>query len=109
MLSVTLNWTQLSKLGIEAKYLNDRLTAILSFNGSSVDRNNLSVLENTLNDMKIDLRACDTYFTTDLTASEMNTINSEIDNLLKKVDDLKREIGKYNKYVQDQVLNRKKT
>lgn len=100
--------TQLSKLGIEAKYLNDRLTAILSFNGSSVDRNNLSALENTLNDMKIDLRACDTYFTAELTGSEMNTINSEIDNLLKKVNDLKREIGKYNKYVQDQVLNRKK-
>lgn len=98
---------QLAKLGAEARYLHDRLTAIVSFNGSSVDRDNISDLENKLKDMKVDLRACDSYFTADLTKAEMGTINSEIDNLLEKVGSLKGEIGKYNKYIQDKIKEKK--
>lgn len=100
--------TQLAKLGAEARYLHDRLTAIVSFNGSSVDRDTIADLESKLADMKVDLRACDTYFVSELTKTEMGTINAEIDSLLTKVGVLKGEIGKYNKYIQDKVNDRKK-
>src|ERR1035437_549197 len=95
--------TQLAKLGAEARYLHDRLTAIVSFNGSSVDRDNIADLESNLADMKVDLQACDSYFTADLTKNEMKKINDEIDSLLEKVGTLKGEIGKYNKHIQDQI------
>jgi ABC-type lipoprotein export system ATPase subunit len=98
---------QLAKLGAEARYLHNRLTAIVSFNGSSVDRDNIADLESKLKDMKVDLRACDSYFTSDLTKNEMETINAEIDSLLKKVNTLKGEIGKYNKHIQNKIKNRK--
>lgn len=99
--------TQLTKLRAEASYLHDRLTAILSFNGSSVDRENIGDLQTSLSDMKVDFRACDTYFTTELTKSEMGSVNAEIDDLLTKVNVLKGEIGKYNKYIQDKINDRK--
>ena len=99
--------TQLTKLRAEASYLHDRLTAILSFNGSSVDRENIGDLQTSLSDMKVDFRACDTYFTTDLTKDEMGSVNAEIDDLLTKVNVLKGEIGKYNKYIQDKIKDRK--
>jgi energy-coupling factor transporter ATP-binding protein EcfA2 len=98
---------QLAKLGAEARYLHDRLTAIVSFNGSSVDRDNVADLESKLTDMKVDFRACDTYFVSDLTKAEMQKINYEIDSLLKNVGVLKGEIGKYNKYIQEKVKTRK--
>lgn len=99
--------TQLTKLLSEANYLNDRLTAIVSFNGSSVDRDSIADLESKLKGMKVDLRACDTFFVSELTKTEMGVINAEIDSLLSKVDDLKGAIGKYSKYIQEQVKNRK--
>jgi hypothetical protein len=99
--------TQLTKLRAEANYLHERLTAIVSFNGSSVDRDNIGNLETQLTDMKVDLRACDSYFVSDLTKSEMGAINSEIESLLEKVSVLKGEIGKYNTYIQDKVNARK--
>lgn len=98
---------QLTKLRAEAKYLHDRLTAIVSFNGLSVDRDNIADLESKLTDMKVDFRAIDTYFVSDLTKSEMDTVNTEIDSLLGKVGILKGEIGKYNKYIQDKIKDRK--
>lgn len=99
---------QLAKLGVEARYLHDRLTAIVLFNGSSVDRDSISDLENKLKDMKVDLRACDSYFTADLTKAEMGTINTEIDSLLEKVGTLKGEIARYNKYIQDKIKEKKR-
>lgn len=99
--------TQLTKLRAEASYLHERLTAILSFNGSSVDRKNIGDLQTSLSDMKVDFRACDTYFTTELTKSEMGAVNAEIDDLFTKVNVLKGEIGKYNKYIQDKIKDRK--
>lgn len=98
---------QLTKLGAEARYLHDRLTAILSFNGSSVDRNRISDLENELKAMKVDLRVCDLYFTADLTKTELGTINAEIDSLLEKVGTLKCEIAKYNKYIREKIKEKK--
>lgn len=106
--SVPVLEAQLAKLGAEARYLHDRLTAIVSFNGSSLDRDNIADLESKLTNMKVDLRACDTYFVSELTISEMGTINAEIDSLLEKVGVLKGEIVKYNKYIQDKVNDRKK-
>lgn len=88
---------QLTKLRAEANYLHERLTAIVSFNGPSVDRENIADLESKLTDMKVDFRAIDAYFIAELTKTEMNVINAEIDSLLDKVGVLKGEIGKYNK------------
>lgn len=100
--------TQLAKLGAEAHYLHERLSSILSFNSLSVDREGIAALEEKLTDMKVDLRACDSYFTSDLTKSEMEKINSEIDSLLEKVSELKGEIGKQNRIIQDRIKDRKK-
>lgn len=99
--------TQLTKLLAEANYLHDRLTAIVSFNGSSVDRDNIDDLESKLADMKVDFRAIDTYFVSDLTKTEMENVNREIDSLLEKVGLLKGEIGKYNAYIQNKINDRK--
>jgi len=98
---------QLIKLRAEANYLHERLTSIVNFNGSSVDRDNIADLESKLTDMKVDFRAIDAYFVSDLTKSEMGAVNTEIDSLLGKVNVLKGEIGKYNKYIQDKVKDRK--
>ncbi len=99
--------TQLTKLRAEANYLHERLTAIVSFNGSSVNKENIADLESQLDNMKIDFRAIDSYFTSELTRSEMATINTEINRLLEEVNVLKGEIGKYIKYIQDKVKDRK--
>lgn len=98
---------QLTKLRAEANYLHERLTAIVSFNGSTVDRENIVDLESKLSDMKVDFRAIDAYFVSELTKAEMEAVNVEIDGLLGKVGVLKGEIGKYNKYIQDKIENRK--
>lgn len=98
---------QLTKLRAEANYLHERLTAIVKFNGSSVDRDNIADLETKLTDMKVDFRAIDAYFVSDLTKTEMGAVNTEIDSLLGKVGVLKGEIGKYNKYIQDKIKDRK--
>lgn len=98
---------QLAKLGVEAHYLHNRLTAIASFNGLSVDRGNISELENNLKEMMVDLRVCDLFFTADLTKAEMGNINAEIGSLLDKVGALKGEIGKYNKYILDKIAEKK--
>jgi energy-coupling factor transporter ATP-binding protein EcfA2 len=98
---------QLTKLRAEANYLHERLTAIVSFNGSTVDRENIVDLESKLSDMKVDFRAIDAYFVSELTKAEMEAVNVEIDSLLGKVGVLKGEIGKYNKYIQDKIKNRK--
>lgn len=100
--------TQLTKLGAEARYLHERLSAILSFNSLSVDREGIAALEEKLSDMKIDHRACDSYFTSELTKTEMEKINTEIDSLLENVGELKGEIGKQNRLIQERVKDRKK-
>lgn len=99
--------TQLTKLRAEASYLHDRLTAILTFNGSSINRDNIGDLQTNLTDMKVDFRACDTFFTTNLTRSEMGAVNAEIDDLLTIVNALKGEIGKYNRCIQAKINDRK--
>lgn len=99
--------TQLTKLRAEASYLHERLTAIVRFNGSSVDRDNIADLESKLADMKVDFRAIDVYFVSNLIKTEMGEVNTEIDSLLGKVNVLKGEIGKYNKYIQDKIKERK--
>ena len=98
---------QLTKLCVEADYLHERLTAIVLFNGSSVERDNIADLESKLRDMKVKLLVLDTYFVSDLTKAEMEIVNTEIDSVLEKVNVLKGEIGKYNKYIQDKVKDRK--
>lgn len=99
--------TQLTKLRAEAHYLHDRLTSIVSFNGSSVDRDNIADLESKLTEMKIDFRAINDYFVSETTNAEIKTINAEVDSLLDKVNVIKGEIGKYNKYIQDKIKDRK--
>ncbi|QHQ61478.1 AAA family ATPase [Anaerocolumna sedimenticola] len=99
--------TQLTKIRAEAYYLHEKLTVIVSFNGSSVDRDNIADLESKLKEMKVDFRAIDSYFVSELTKTEMNAVNAEIDSLLDKVGVLKGEIGKYNKYIQNKIKDRK--
>jgi DNA repair exonuclease SbcCD ATPase subunit len=86
--------TQLTKLCAEANYLHEHLTTIVSFNGFSVDKSNITELEAKLTDMKVDFRAINEYFVSDLTKSEMDAVNSEIDSLLNKIGILKSEILK---------------
>ena len=98
---------QITKLGAEARYLHDRLTEIVSFNGSSVDRENIADLESKLKNMKIDPRVCEIFFVSELIKTEINNVNIEIDNILDKVNVLKGEIGKYNKYIQEKINDRR--
>jgi len=98
--------SQLLKLSAESHYLHTCLTTILEFNGFSVDKENIAGLESRLADMKVDFRALDTYFVTDLLKSEMGKVNLEIDNLLVGVGALKGEIGKLNAHVNNKIRDR---
>lgn len=99
--------TQLAKLCAEAKYLYEKLTTIISFNGFSVDRENIKYLEELLDKMKINLNEINTFFVSELTNSEIKNINDKIENLLREVGVLKGEIGKINKYIQEKIKERK--
>lgn len=95
-------------LGTEAKYLYDKLVAITSFNGASVEKDNIGKVETQLSEMKFDLTICKTYFVSDQLKTEVDIINTELNNLLEKAGVLKGEIAKYNQYIEKQVNARKK-
>ncbi len=62
----------MTKLRAEAHYLHEKLTSIVYFNGSTVDRENITDLESKILDMKIDFRAIDEYFVSETTKAEID-------------------------------------
>lgn len=98
----------LSKLRNESEYLHNKLSAILSFNGMTVDKNNIGQLQVHLNNMKIDKNAFKEYYTTEIIQKQISLINNEVDNLLEKVNLLKKEITQYHNYIKETVDTQKK-
>lgn len=97
---------QLQKLMDEANYLYSCLNNILNFNGSSVSKENIGELENSLRSMKVNFDACGEFFCTQHAKTELGAINDVVDELLTKVRVLQAEIGKYNTYIQTKIKDR---
>ena len=98
--------THLVKLSVEASHLLNQLIRIKNFNGSTVSKDNLKELEKLLLGMKIDFTAIDSYFTTDFAIEHLGAVNLKIDELMSSIGKLKGEIGKYNKYLNEQIKHR---
>ncbi len=98
--------THLVRLSAEANYLLEQLGKIRDFNGTTVNKDNLKELEKMLSEMKIDFTAIDSYFITAYTKEHLAMINLKLDELLSSIGKLKGEIGKYNKYLSEQIKNR---
>ncbi|MCL2400822.1 MAG: AAA family ATPase [Defluviitaleaceae bacterium] len=94
---------QLNNIINESTYLDKRLKNIVSFNGSSITRDNISSLEEALENMRINTDNLSKYFVAEKTITKINSINALVDSVLSKVNILKQEIGKYNKYISDAI------
>lgn len=99
--------SQLLKLGVEAQLLRRKLQALIDFNASAVDRGSIAALDERLNSLKIDPRMCDTFFNTAQINAEIEGINQRIGTLLEMVSVLKGEIGKYNRFIERTISDRK--
>ena len=97
----------LEQICSEADYLHMKLTTIIKFNGTSIDRENISDTEKRLNEMRIAICVFNTYFVSDLAMHEINLINAEIDKILENVGELKGEIAIYNKHIYTQIESKK--
>jgi hypothetical protein len=100
--------TQLEKLMTEANYLNHCLDNMLQFNGSSVSKENIRELKNNLQSMKVNFDACSEFFCTEHAKKELGAINTLIDELLTKVEDLQKEIANYYNFIQTKVKDRER-
>jgi len=99
---------QLNNIVTESTYLDKRLKNIVSFNGSSITRENISSLEDTLENMRINTDNLTKYFVSEKMTTKINSINVLVDSVILKINALKQEIGKYNKYISDAIKNSEK-
>lgn len=98
--------THLVRLNAESTHLLVQLSKIRDFNGSKVNKDDLKELEKLLSEMKIDFSAIDSYFTTEYSKEHLGGVNRKIDELISSVGNLKGEIAKYNKYLNEQIKSK---
>lgn len=97
---------ELIKLRLEADYLFERLDVLSRFDGYSIDQSNMDELERQFLDMKLSQEGLD-FFNTENFFAEINPINVQIDRLLGMVGRLKGEIANFQKYLREQIKDRK--
>lgn len=97
---------QLVKLYTEARYLFERLYVLSSFDGYSIDQNNMSDFESKFMDMTISEDNLD-FFNTETFFAEISPLNEQIQKLLEMIGKLKGEVAKFHAYLRNQVNSRK--
>lgn len=97
---------ELIKLRAEANYLFERLDVLSRFDGYSIDQSNMDELERQFLDMKLSQEGLD-FFNTESFFAEIRPLNEQIDCLLGMVGRLKGEIAKFQKYLREQIKDRK--
>lgn len=96
---------QLVKLRSEADYLTKRLFVLSTFNGYSIDQDNMSEFESKFSEMQIDEGALD-FFNTDAFYSEIRPLNEQIKKVLNMIGKLKGEVAKFQSYLRNTVKER---
>lgn len=98
---------QLIKLRSEADYLSKRLYVLATFNGYSINQDNMKEFEDKFADMQIKYEALD-YFNTESFLSEIRPLNEQIKKVLDMIGKLKGEVAKFQSYLRNAVKNRQK-
>lgn len=97
---------QLIKLRSEAHYLSQRLYILSSFDGYSIDQNNMSEFESKFADMIIKETVLD-YFNTERFFEEIRPLNEQIKKVLDMIGKLKGEVAIFQSYLKNQIKSRK--
>jgi len=87
-----------TKFMAEIFYLMEALNKIHEFDSYRVKREEISTLSEKVNTLKIDLTGLE-YFNNEIVQQIVNDINTKIDNILLKIEELKREIGDINGFI----------
>ena len=93
---------QLLKLRSEANYLTKRLFVLSTFNGYSIDQDNMNDFENNFAEMQIDEGSLD-FFNTEAFYEEIRPLNEQIKNVLNMIGILKGEVAKFQSYLRNTV------
>lgn len=98
---------QLVKLRSEAEYLTKRLFVLSTFNGYSIDQDNMNDFEKIFSDMQIEENVLD-FFNTDIFYSEIRPLNEQIKKVLTMIGELKGEVAIFQAYLRNTVKEKEK-
>lgn len=96
-----------TKFMCEVTYLKEKLNDINSFDSYKIEKQDTSKLAEILKDLIINYDNLD-YFNNENTKQIIDNINSKIGNMLNKIIDLQKEIGKINSFILSTIDRYKK-
>lgn len=96
-----------TKFMSEATYLKEKIYNITTFDSYKVEKSDISNLSNILLDLKISTNDLE-YFNNENLIKSIDIINSSITEMLGKISDLQKEIGKMNSLVISKMSSCKK-
>jgi len=97
---------QLVKLRTESHYLFESLYALSSFDGYSINQNNMNDFESKFKDMAISEENLD-FFNTEAFLTIIRPLNEQIKVVLGMIGNLKGEVAQFHSYLKSQVSSRK--
>lgn len=96
-----------TKFMCEVTYLKEKINDINSFDSYKIEKQDMSRLSEILKDLRINYSNLD-YFNNENTKQIIDSINNIIDNMLEKITDLQKEIGKINSFISSTIDKYKK-
>ena len=96
-----------TKFMLEVTYLKEKIYNITTFDSYKVEKSDISNLSNILLDLKISTNDLE-YFNNENLIKSIDIINSSITEMLGKISDLQKEIGKMNSLVISKMSSCKK-
>lgn len=96
-----------TKFMSEVTYLKEKIYNITTFDSYKIEKEDISNLSNILLDLKISYENLE-YFNNKILTKSIYAINSSIDEMIGKISDLQKEIGKMNSLVISKMSSCKK-
>lgn len=96
-----------TKFMSEVTYLKEKIYNITTFDSYKIEKDDISNLSNILLDLKISYENLE-YFNNKTLTKSIDEINSSIDEMIGKISDLQKEIGKMNSLVISKMSSCKK-
>lgn len=96
-----------TKFMSEVTYLKEKIYNITTFDSYKIEKDDISNLSNILLDLKISYENLE-YFNNKTLTKSIDEINSSIDEMIGKISDLQKEIGKMNRLVISKMSSCKK-
>lgn len=96
-----------TKFMSEVTYLKEKIYNITSFDSYKVEKGDIANLSNILLDLKISNENLE-YFNNETLIQSIDTINNSIDEMVGKISNLQKEIGKMNSLVISKISSCKK-